>query len=154
MKEIAIRENHLYKKTYLGGKKAAGRYSVIYVLNDLKAHKLRKENPKKEFVNRIGLTVTKKMGCAVVRNRIKRVLRAAFRAVEKEYGLKKGFLVVISSKGAASQASSEDIKKDMIIQFQKLGLVSEKRGTAEEVVSAGVVAEMAEVAEEKTAEKE
>ena len=154
MKEIAIRENHLYKKTYLGGKKAAGKYSVIYVLKDLKAYKLRKENPKKEYVNRVGLTVTKKMGGAVVRNRIKRVLRAAFRAVEKEYGLKKGFLIVISSREAASRASSEQIRNEMIIQLQKLGLISEKHDAAAEVGSAEVVAEMAEVAAEKAAEKE
>lgn len=153
MKEIAIRENHLYKKTYLGGKKAVGRYSVIYVLKDLKAYKLRKENPKKEYVNRIGLAVTKKMGGAVVRNRIKRVLRAALRSVEKEYGLRKGFLIVISSREAASRVSSDEIRTEMISQLQKLGLISEKHGTAAEVSSAGVVAEMAEVAEEKTAEK-
>ena len=154
MKEIAIRENHLYKKTYLRGKKAAGKYSVIYVLKDLKAYKLRKENPKKEYVNRIGLTVTKKMGGAVVRNRIKRVLRAAFRAVEKEHGLRKGFLVVISSREAASRASSEQIRAEMVTQLQKLGFISEKHDTAAEVISAGVVAEMAEVAAEKAAEKE
>lgn len=154
MKEIAIRENHLYKKTYLGGKKAAGRYSVIYVLKDLKAYKLRKENPKKEYVNRIGLTVTKKMGGAVVRNRIKRVLRAAFRAVEKEYCLKKGFLIVISSREAAFRASSEQIRAEMTEQFSKLGLILRKDNAAAEVGSAGIVAEMAEVAHDQAVEKE
>ena len=153
MKEIAIRENHLYKKTYLGGKKAVGKYSVIYVLKDLKAYKLRKENPKKEYVNRVGLTVTKKMGGAVVRNRIKRVLRVGFRAVERVYGIKKGFLIVISSREAASRASSDEIKNEMIIQFQKLGLISDKRSAAAEVVSAGVVAEMAEVADTEARDK-
>ena len=36
MKNIAIRENHLYKKTYLSGAKAGGRYTSIYVLKDKK----------------------------------------------------------------------------------------------------------------------
>lgn len=154
MKEIAIRENHLYKKTYAGGKKAVGRYSVIYALKDLKAYKLRKENPKKTYVNRIGLTVTKKMGGSVVRNRIKRVLRAAFRAIEKEYCLKKGFLIVISSREAASRVSSDVIKEEMKEQFRKLGLISEKSVGAAEVEPEGVVSGLAEVARTETAEKE
>lgn len=154
MKEIAIRENHLYKKTYAGGKKALGKYSVIYVLKDLKAYKLRKANPKKTSVNRVGLTVTKKMGGAVVRNRIKRVLRAAFRAVEKEYCLKKGYLIVISSREAASRASSEQIRVEMKDQFLKLGLISEKDLGAAEVKTEGVVEGLAEVACDEAAVRE
>ncbi len=154
MKEIAIRENHLYKKTYTGGKKAVGRYSVIYVLKDLKAYKLRKENPKKTYVNRVGLTVTKKMGGSVVRNRIKRVLRAAFRAVEKEYRLKKGFLIVISSREAASRASSDQIRAEMKEQFLKLGMISESNARAAEVKVAGGAAVSAEVARNEAPKEE
>lgn len=122
MKNIAIRENHLYKKVYTGGKKAYGRYTVIYVLKDLKAYKLKKANPLKKSVNRIGLTVTKKIGGAVVRNRVKRIIRAAFAETEKEYPLKKGFLIVISAREAATNASSVEIRAEMRGQFEKLGM--------------------------------
>lgn len=122
MKNIAVRENHLYKKTYASGKKAYGKYTVVYVLKDLKAGKLRKAHPQKKYVNRIGLTVTKKIGGAVTRNRVKRIIRAAFAETEKKLCLKKGFLIVIAAREAAVSASSTLIYEEMLRQFGKLDM--------------------------------
>ena len=135
MKNLAIRENHLYKKTYLSGAKAGGRYTVIYVLRDKKAYLLKKAHPLKLSVNRIGLTVTKKLGTAVKRNRVKRIIRAALAMIEKEQPLKKGYLVVISAKSDAVEATSTDIYREMKKQLQKLQMI------------APVTAETAETAE-------
>ncbi len=129
MKNIAIRENHLYKKVYVKGNKAYGKYTVIYVLKDLKAYKLKKENPRKEYVNRIGLAVTKKIGGAVVRNRVKRIIRAALHEAEKGYLLKKGNLIVISAREDAATAKSTDIYCEMVKQLGKLSLITEKTDT-------------------------
>ena len=120
MKNIAITENHLYKKAYVGGLKAAGRYTVIYVLKDKKAYLLKKQNPLKEYVNRIGLTVSKKIGGAVQRNRAKRVIRAALAECEKSFGLKKGYLIVIAAREEAVNATSGEIFCEMTKQFQRL----------------------------------
>jgi ribonuclease P protein component len=122
MKNIAITENHLYKKAYAGGKKAGGRYTVMYVLKDKKAYVLRKANPQKEYINRIGITVSKKIGGAVQRNRAKRVIRAAFAGAEKEMPIKKGFLIVIAAREAAIEAKSSDILVEMKKQLDKLGM--------------------------------
>lgn len=46
---------------------------------------LRKPGPAEPGLLRIGLTVTKKLGNAVVRNRIRRRLRAALQAVASSY---------------------------------------------------------------------
>ena len=129
MKNIAIRENHLYKKVYIKGSKAYGKYTVIYVLKDLKAYKLMKANPKKEYVNRIGLTVTKKLGGAVVRNRVKRILRAALHEAMKNYSFKKGNLIVVSAREDATGAKSTDVYKEMVRQLTKLSLITEKKET-------------------------
>lgn len=126
MKNIAVNENHLYKKTYSQGKKAYGKYTVIYVLKDLKAGKLRKAHPQKKYVNRIGLTVTKKLGGAVTRNRVKRIIRAAFAETEKQLCLRKGFLIVIAAREAAAGASSTVIHEEMLRQFTKLEMVQNK----------------------------
>ena len=123
MKNIAITENHLYKKAYVGGKKAGGKYAVIYVLKDRKAFALKKANPQKEYVNRVGLTVTKKIGNAVTRSRVKRILRAAYAETEKVYGVKKGWLVVISAREAAVKAKSSEIYTEMIKQLEKLEML-------------------------------
>ena len=47
MKEIAIRENHLYQKVFRRGKRAGGRLVSVCVLRDLSANRLRRANPRK-----------------------------------------------------------------------------------------------------------
>ncbi len=120
MKNIAVTENHLYKKVYAGGKKAFGKYTVVYVLKDLKAKRLKKENPQKRFVNRVGLTVSKKLGRAVQRNRVKRIIRAAFAQIEKETPLKKGNLIIIAGREPSVDAKSSELYSEMKEQFKKL----------------------------------
>ncbi len=123
MKYKAIGENHLYGKAYKKGKKIAARYVVVYVLPDRLAWKFRKENPKKESINRIGLTVTKKIGGAVTRSRVKRIIREGYRLTDKEYGIKKGNLIVLVARDSAVNAKSTDLKNDMIFAFKKLGML-------------------------------
>lgn len=125
MKQLAITENHLYSKAYSRGKKYIGRNVVIYVLNDYKAEKIRRANPMKQRLNRVGLTVTKKLGGAVVRSRVKRVLREAYRLTEKEYGVRRGFLVVIVARETAVKAKMQDIRTDLVNGFTKLGMLQQ-----------------------------
>ena len=123
MKHIAIKENHLYSKTYAKGKKFTSHNVVVYVLKDLKSEKLKKENPMKERINRIGLTVSKKLGGACVRNRVKRILREALRQTEKELELKKGYLIVLVARNTAVTAKSDHIKKDLVRAFISLDMI-------------------------------
>lgn len=83
---------------------------------------LAKAHPEKKRVNRIGLTVTKKIGGAVVRSRVKRILRAGYRALIKTAEIKTGHLIVIVARPAAVDAKSTDIEKDLAYAFEKLGL--------------------------------
>lgn len=124
MKNIAISENHLYKKVYDKGQKAFCRHIVVYVLTDYHASRLARENPLKTKVNRLGLTASKKLGKAVVRTRTRRILRAAYAKLEKENDLKKGLLIVIAAKPAATTAKSGDIYADLLYAAKKLGLIS------------------------------
>ena len=98
MKFRAIKENHLYQKAYHNGRKCQTGTVVVYVLRDRHAKRLQNENPQKTFVNRIGLTVTKRQGGAVVRNRIKRRLRAACAPLLPQ--MKPGLYVFIARQGA------------------------------------------------------
>ena len=123
MKFTAIGENHLYGKVYARGKKHAGRLAVVYVLPDLRAKKLAAANPQKCKINRIGLTVSKKLGGAVERNRCKRIIREGLRAVERERTVKCGFLVVIAARAAALDAKSTDMKIDLERSLEALGMV-------------------------------
>ena len=121
MKNIAIKENHLYNKAYRSGKRFVGKYCAVYVLRDLAAGKLRRAHPEKKFVNRLGLSVSKKIGGAVQRNRAKRILRAAYNACLPE--LKTGFLIVISAREAINGAKSTDVERDLQFAFSKLEML-------------------------------
>lgn len=60
---------------------------------------------------RLGLAVTKKFGKAVLRNRFKRIVRAAFRALKHEL---LPVDIIVRPKPHAQSATSEDIRDDLL----------------------------------------
>lgn len=125
MKAMAISENHLYKKVYAKGDKVFCKHIVVYVLTDYHAARLARANPLKTKVNRVGITVSKKIGKAVVRTRVRRIIREAYRLTETEKNIKKGKLIVIVGREAAVDAKSTDIKSDLSFALSKLGMSGE-----------------------------
>ena len=126
MKNIAIKENHLYQKAYRHGKRFVGKTVAVYLLRDYAAARLKKENPQKQFVNRLGLSVSKKIGSAVDRNRAKRVIRAAFDPLRPQ--LKTGFLIVISAREAIGGKKSQDVSRDLEAAFRALNMLKAPEG--------------------------
>ena len=123
MKFKAICENHLYAKAYAKGQKQVMTTVVVYVLRDYKAGLLQKQHPQKKRINRIGLTVTKKLGSAVQRNRVNRILREGYRALEKKTPVKKGYLIVLAARHAALRAKSTQIEQDLSKAFSAMGML-------------------------------
>ena len=123
MKHIAISENHLYSKAYAKGQKFVGKHVIMYVLRDYSAKRLQRAHPEKIMVNRIGLTVSKKIGHAVVRSRVKRILREGLRQAEKNLQIEKGYLIVLVARPVCVQAKSTDIAIDIEKAFKLLKLV-------------------------------
>ena len=120
MKYPAIKEHHLYNKTFKAGKHFFGRFVCVYVLRDLHAKRLQKEHPQKIIVNRLGLSVTKKVGTAIKRSRAKRLIRAGYSCVQKD--LKTGFLIVISARPEIIGQKSTAIAKELKYAFSKLDM--------------------------------
>ena len=130
MKPYAIKENHLYRKTFQRGKRWSGKLVSVYVLKDLAAKKLKKANPRKQFINRIGLSVPKREGGAIERNRVKRIIRAGLQGVERKYSLRRGYLIVIAARPGIERVKSPAVESELRYIFKKLEML-EPRATQE-----------------------
>lgn len=120
MKHSAITENHLYQKVFQRGDRFVGRYVTVHILTDYAAKKRMLAHPLKRYTNRIGLSVTKKIGGAVERNRAKRVIRAGLRAVEAATPLKTGKLIVIGARPDILGKKSTDVARELSHAFRRL----------------------------------
>ncbi|MCB6366032.1 ribonuclease P protein component [Intestinibacillus massiliensis] len=105
---VSIKENRDFRRLYHRGKSAATRYVVVYCAKNRLGR------------NRIGLTVSTKLGGAVVRNRIKRLLREAYRLHEAEF--KTGYDFVLVARGRAAGAKCREIEKALLAAMDELKL--------------------------------
>lgn len=92
-----IKDNAEFQKVLKSGKWFGAEYIVIYVL------------PNNKEDNRIGVAVGKKAGKSVVRNRLKRLIREAYRLNTEQ--IEKGFDIVIVWK---SSANIDNVNFDMV----------------------------------------
>jgi ribonuclease P protein component len=125
MKNTPITENHLFKKAYSKGAKAAGRYTVVYILKDLANKRVVRADPLHRPVNRLGLTVGKKLGGAVERSRARRLMRESYRLIlaDPAFEVSTGFLLVIAARSAIGSAGCPEVKSDLVASMRRLGIL-------------------------------
>ena len=126
MKQYAIKEHHLYNKTFSKGQRAVGKMLAVYVLRDYAAKRIMQANPQKEYLNRVGLSVGKKIGSAVHRNRAKRLLREGYRAIQAQ-GIAKGYLIVMAAREEIAGKKAQDVQREMQYLFRRLSLLPDKK---------------------------
>ena len=106
-----IKLNKDFRRLYRSGKSEAGGFVVIYL------------RPNKRAYNRVGFTVGKQLGKAVVRNRTKRLMRESYRLIEDR--LMMGYDMIIVARNRAAGKTYEQISKDMRFVLYSLGILKE-----------------------------
>lgn len=92
----SLKQNYLFRRLYRRGASTANRYLVFYCRKNGQA------------CNRVGITVSAKLGNAVVRNRIRRRLREIYRLHEPLFS--PGYDIVIVARGSAVGASYSQLE--------------------------------------------
>ena len=103
----ALKLNHIFRRLYRTTA-YANPLLVLYV------------RPNGLCINRIGLTVSKKLGKAVVRNRIRRRLREAYRCNEAHF--KSGFDIVVVARSRIAGAPFAAIVNAYLALAEKAGI--------------------------------
>ena len=112
MKVISIKENSDFKRLYYRGKSVVKKNIALYFRKN------------RFSFNRLGITVSPKVGKAVVRNAVRRRLKENYRLLQ---GLEAGYDIVVVARRRAANASFEELKKDMESALLEGGLLKGKR---------------------------
>ena len=109
----SIKKSRAFKAVYSGGRQAVNPYFAVYVMEN------------NTSTNRLGVTVSKKVGKAVVRNRVKRLVKEICRL--KAHRLHVGFDIVVVSRPLAGTLPREGSfkKLDKVLEslFMRLQLI-------------------------------
>lgn len=113
----SLKLNHIFRRLYRKGSSAAGKYLVLYC----------RRNGTEE--NRVGLTVSAKLGKAVVRNRLRRRLREIYRLNEARF--QPGWDIVVVARSRAVSAPYRKLEKNYLSLAEGLGLLAPKEDSCE-----------------------
>lgn len=96
----SLKKNHQFQFVYKNGKSYVNKYLVMYI----------KENGLER--NRIGISVSKKVGNSVIRHRVTRLIRESYRLHESVFN--SGLDIVVVARSAAAQADYEKIESALL----------------------------------------
>lgn len=118
-KKTRLTKSADFQRVYRNGKSVAGRYAVLYYFE--------RAGESDEGVSRLGLSVSKKVGTATVRNLVKRTLKECFRA-RQAYIASNYDYVIIARPGLADfleKSQFEEVVGMTIELFRRANLVQE-----------------------------
>lgn len=109
-KTVSIKENKDFKRLYYRGKSVA---------NDLLAVYYRKNS---YSCCRLGLTVSGKVGNAVVRNRVRRLIKESYRLMEER--VRGGTDIVVVARGKAASADFHAVNRALEDALKRSGILN------------------------------
>ena len=106
----SLKKNIEFQKVYKKGKSIANKHIVMFVLKNDKN------------INRLGISASKKIGKAVVRNKQRRRLKEAFRALKSE--ILTGHDIVILPRAGIIEADFLEVKASVKHLLRKHGIAA------------------------------
>ena len=106
---VSLTQNNQFRKLYQKGASQVCPSVVVYVRRNGLKH------------NRLGITVSKKIGKATIRNRAKRRLREVYRTNSE--ALQKGFDFVLVARGRTASTPYQKLNADFLHLADKLGVM-------------------------------
>ncbi len=107
---VSLKNNFEFRRLYAKGRRGASGCMAVYC------------RPNRLGYSRLGLTVSAKLGGAVVRNRIRRRLREAYRHTEPE--LAAGYDIVIVARAACVNVPFCRLTAELRRHAEKLGFLA------------------------------
>lgn len=96
-----LKKNYEFRLVYSKGKSLANKYLVVYKYRNNRE------------LNRIGISVSKKVGNSVIRSRVTRLIRESYR-LNEEAIQKEGWDFVVIARSSANGASYEEISNALV----------------------------------------
>ena len=106
-----VKKNYEFRRMYAKGKSGVSSCLVVYYRKNRLGH------------NRLGVTVSPKLGHAVERNRMRRRLREVYRLHEAE--LLPGYDIVIVARSRAMEADFAELTRAFLTLAGRTGLMQE-----------------------------
>ena len=91
----SLKKNNEFQRVYRKGTSQANRYLVMYVL------------PNQHMMNRLGISVSKKVGNSVIRHHLTRLIRESYRLNKEMFN--SGLDIVVIARGTARDVSFHQI---------------------------------------------
>ena len=101
----SLKKNRDFQQVYKRGTSKANRYLVMYVL------------PNQHMMNRLGISVSKKVGNSVVRHRLTRLIRESYRLNEMEFD--NSLDIVVVARPQAKDRSYQEIESALMHLAEK-----------------------------------
>src|SRR5690606_32620016 len=98
-----LRKDDDFRRVYRAKKSMANRLLIIYI---------RENNTEK---NRVGFTVSKKVGKSVIRSKVKRLMKESYRLNESIF--RKGYDIVLVARNNCNEASYHEIESAVLHLF-------------------------------------
>ena len=111
----SLKKNNEFQRVYRKGTSQANRYLVMYVLKN------------QYMKNRLGISVSKKVGNSVVRHRLTRLIRESYRLNEEKFD--RNLDIVVIARNSAKDRSYQEIESAFMNLAQKHAIAG---GTDEE----------------------